>query len=154
MRRSTAFIFDHVWIASLMVLMLFVGKGLTLSGQDSSFVAIQPLQVQDPTPKQEKKHLPKLLDLGANKCKPCIMMAPILKQLQQDFHGKMEVEFVDVWQAENKERALKHKVESIPTQIFFDEQGKELWRHVGFFSREEILDKWKELGYEFHGSRD
>ena len=73
--------------------------------------------------------------------------------MEKTFEGVLDVEFVDVWQPENKSRALKHKIKSIPTQIFFDEHGKELWRHVGFFSREDILSKWKELGYVFKPKR-
>ncbi|MDA3923319.1 MAG: thioredoxin family protein [Kiritimatiellae bacterium] len=92
--------------------------------------------------------LPKLLDLGAHKCIPCKKMAPILDELAIEYKGVFDVEFIDVWQAENKERAKKYMIESIPTQIFFDASGKELWRHVGFISKEDILSKWKELGYE------
>ena len=91
--------------------------------------------------------LPKLLDLGANKCIPCKMMAPILEGLKQEYAGKMNVEFIDVWQ--NEEAGKKYGVEMIPTQIFFDANGKELFRHTGFFGKEDILAKWKELGVPF-----
>jgi thioredoxin 1 len=88
--------------------------------------------------------LPKLVDLGANKCIPCKKMAPILEALKTDFAGQMEVEFIDVW--ENRDAGKKYKVLLIPTQIFFDAAGKELFRHEGFYSREDIVAKWKELG--------
>lgn len=91
--------------------------------------------------------LPRLVDVGADKCIPCIKMAPILEQLQEDFSGKMEVKFVDAWK--NREEATRHRVQMIPTQIFYATDGKELFRHTGFYSREEILGKWRELGYEF-----
>jgi len=39
-------------------------------------------------------------------------------------------------------------VEMIPTQIFLDASGKELFRHTGFFGKEDILAKWKELGVD------
>lgn len=90
------------------------------------------------------KSLPKLLDLGAGKCIPCKMMAPILEELKRDYADKFVTEFIDVWQ--NEEAAKKYGVEVIPTQIFFDAHGKELFRHVGFYGREDILNKWKELG--------
>lgn len=95
------------------------------------------------------KALPKLLDLGATQCIPCKMMAPILEEMKKEYAGRMEVEFIDVWQKENAEKAKKYGIESIPTQIFFDTAGKELWRHVGFISKEDILAKWKELGFDF-----
>jgi thioredoxin 1 len=95
------------------------------------------------------KTLPKLLDLGATQCIPCKMMAPLLEELKKEYAGRMEVEFIDVWQKENAEKAKKYGIESIPTQIFFDPAGKELWRHTGFISKEDILAKWKELGFDF-----
>ena len=88
--------------------------------------------------------LPKLVDLGANQCIPCKMMAPILEELKKEYAGKMKVEFIDVWQDEDAGK--KYGVEMIPTQIFFDVNGKELFRHTGFFSKDDILAKWKQLG--------
>ena len=83
-----------------------------------------------------------LLDLG-------LEMAPILEDLKREYAGILDVEFIDVWQKENAKKAEEYKVESIPTQVFLDSKGKELWRHVGFFSKEDILAKWKELGFSF-----
>lgn len=91
--------------------------------------------------------LPRLVDLGASKCIPCKMMAPILDQLRQDYAGRLEVTFIDVW--ENPRASEEHGVRMIPTQIFFDAQGNELFRHEGFYSRQEILDKWRDLGFDF-----
>ena len=90
--------------------------------------------------------LPKLLDLGATKCIPCKMMAPILEQLKKEYAGRLEVEFIDVWQ--NPDAAKQYKIDLIPTQIFYRDTGKELFRHVGFYGREDILAKWKELGID------
>lgn len=90
--------------------------------------------------------LPKLLDLGATKCIPCKMMAPILEGLKKEYAGRMNVEFIDVW--ENENAGKEYGVEIIPTQIFYDADGKELFRHTGFFGKEDILAKWKELGVD------
>lgn len=90
--------------------------------------------------------LPRLVDLGAGKCIPCKMMAPILDELKEEYQGVFEVEFIDVW--ENKDPALEYGIQMIPTQIFLDASGKELFRHEGFFGKEEILSKWRELGIE------
>jgi thioredoxin 1 len=92
------------------------------------------------------KALPRLVDLGAGRCVPCKMMAPILEDLKKSYAGKMDVEFIDVW--ENPEAGKKVGINVIPTQIFYDAQGKELFRHEGFFGKEDILAKWKELGVE------
>ena len=91
--------------------------------------------------------LPRLVDVGADKCIPCIKMAPILDHLSNDFAGRMEVKFIDAWKS--REEAASYGVQMIPTQIFYAADGEELFRHTGFYSREEILGKWHELGYEF-----
>jgi thioredoxin 1 len=90
--------------------------------------------------------LPKLLDLGAGKCIPCKMMAPILEELKTEYAGRMNVEFIDVWK--NPDAGKQYGIEVIPTQIFYDAEGKEIFRHVGFFAKEDILAKWQALGVD------
>ncbi len=87
---------------------------------------------------------PRLVDLGADKCIPCKMMAPVLEELKKDYAGTLSVELIDVWK--NPDKAKEYGIMIIPTQIFFDASGKELFRHEGFFSKEDILAKWKQLG--------
>ena len=94
-----------------------------------------------------KAALPRLVDLGATRCIPCKMMAPILEDLKKEYAGRMQVEFIDVWQ--NPDAGKKYAIQMIPTQIFFDAAGKELFRHEGFFPKKDILAKWKELSVEF-----
>ncbi len=87
--------------------------------------------------------LPRLVDVGADKCIPCKMMAPILEELRAEYAGSLEVIFVDVWK--KPEEGDKYGVRMIPTQIFYDASGKELYRHLGFMSKEDILKKLQEL---------
>ncbi|MDD5483523.1 MAG: thioredoxin family protein [Kiritimatiellae bacterium] len=89
--------------------------------------------------------LPQLVDLGAGKCIPCKMMAPILEDLKKTHADKFKVEFIDVWQT--PEAGRQYGIRVIPTQIFFAPDGKELFRHEGFYGREDILAKWKQLGF-------
>ena len=91
--------------------------------------------------------LPKLVDVGADKCIPCKMMAPILDELRTEYAGRFEVEFVDAWK--NREEAARYAVQMIPTQIFYAASGKELFRRSGFIGKEDILATWKKLGYDF-----
>ena len=91
---------------------------------------------------QEK--LPKLIDLGAGKCIPCKMMAPILDELKTEYAGKLTVEVIDVW--ENPKEGEKYGISLIPTQIFYDPEGKEFQRHEGFMSKEDILNTFKQKG--------
>jgi thioredoxin 1 len=88
--------------------------------------------------------LPLLVDVGADKCIPCIMMEPILEELKKEYAGVLDVTFVDVWK--NPEEAKKYRVRGIPTQVFYDSSGKELGRHMGFISKDEILESFRNLG--------
>jgi thioredoxin 1 len=91
--------------------------------------------------------LPRLVDVGADQCIPCKAMAPILASLRVDYAGRFEVVFVDVWK--DPAAGRPYRVYMIPTQIFFDGAGRELHRHQGFISREDILATWRRLGYDF-----
>ena len=91
-----------------------------------------------------KTELPTLIDLGAGKCIPCKMMMPVLEELEQSYNDSFHVKFIDVW--ENPDEGKAYNIKLIPTQIFIDATGTELFRHEGFFSKEEILEKWKEFG--------
>jgi thioredoxin 1 len=87
-----------------------------------------------------------MLDLGAKKCVPCKMMAPIMVKLEKAYAEKAAIVFIDVW--ENREQAPRFKVRAIPTQIFFDAQGKEVFRHVGFFDEKSIVAQLTKMGVE------
>jgi len=92
------------------------------------------------------KGLPVLVDLGSDKCQFCKMMAPILEELKSEYEGGLIVDFIDAWK--NPDETTKYGIKLIPTQIFFDASGKELFRHEGFYSKDDILTKWAELGVE------
>jgi thioredoxin 1 len=97
------------------------------------------------------KGLPALIDFGAGKCIKCKMMTPVLKELKKEMAGRLQVNYIDV--GKYSDLADVYKIELIPTQIFFDASGKELFRHEGFISKEDILSKWAELGVEFIKSK-
>ncbi len=93
--------------------------------------------------------LPRLVDLGSVRCQSCLAMVPVLEALTSEYEGRLEVLFIDVWKEPGE--ADRYGIQLIPTQIFFDSGGKELFRHEGFFSREDIMAKWKDLGFKFDG---
>ncbi len=88
--------------------------------------------------------LPRLVELGSGTCTPCKLMAPILEELKRSYAQTFDVEFIDI--RENPDAGEQYGIRLIPTQIFYDAAGTELFRHEGFFSREEILATWKEYG--------
>lgn len=87
-----------------------------------------------------------MVDLGAHKCVPCKMMAPILEKLTKAYKGKAAIIFIDVWQ--DRSQAKKYGIRAIPTQIFFDKRGKEVYRHVGFMGEDAIIDQLKKMGVD------
>ncbi len=94
--------------------------------------------------KVPEKGMVTMIDLGAKKCIPCKMMAPILEKLEKVYRGKAAIVFIDVW--ENRGQAGRFGIQIIPTQIFFDPEGKEIFRHVGFMNEEAIVAQLQKMG--------
>jgi len=87
---------------------------------------------------------PTVIDLGARTCIPCKKMAPILESLSSEYRSKASVLFIDVH--ENQAAAEKFRIQMIPTQVFFNAQGKEVKRHVGFMEKAEIVKELRAAG--------
>jgi len=85
-----------------------------------------------------------MIDLGAKKCVPCKMMAPIMEKMDTVYEGKAAIVFIDVWK--HREQARRFGVKAIPTQIFFDSEGNEIFRHVGFMAEEDIVKQLEKMG--------
>lgn len=86
------------------------------------------------------------VELGSVRCIPCRMMMPIMKEIEEKYGDEVKVIFYDVWTQEGRPYAEKYGIRAIPTQIFLDENGKEFFRHVGFFPREELFEVLKKKG--------
>jgi len=95
-------------------------------------------------PEVPAKNMVTMVDLGAKSCVPCKMMAPILEKLEKDYKDRAAIVFIDVWK--DPEQAKQYGVRVIPTQIFYDRQGKEVLRHTGFMSEEAIVTQLKKMG--------
>ena len=109
-------------------------------------VLLVPLAAYAETPQVPVPGMVTMVDLGAKKCIPCKMMAPILEALETEYDGRAAIVFIDVWEHPNE--AEKYGLRSIPTQIFYDAEGKERWRHVGFLDKASIEAKLRELGVQ------
>jgi len=90
------------------------------------------------------KNMVTMVDLGARSCIPCKMMAPILEKLEKIYAGRAAIIFIDVW--EDRAKAREFGIESIPTQIFYDKNGKEVYRHQGFLPEEAIIAQLDKMG--------
>ncbi len=82
------------------------------------------------------KNMVTMVDLGADKCIPCKLMAPILERLKSEYKDRAAIIFIDVWK--DPEQAKQYGISSIPTQIFYEKSGKERYRHAGFMDEQEI----------------
>lgn len=110
--------------------------------EETQTTAIPPVPTQD---------MVTMVDLGAHKCIPCKMMAPIIKELQTEYEGRASIIFIDVW--EHREQARRFGIRGIPTQIFYDKEGKEASRHVGFLDKKSIVATFEKLGIPEKGAQ-
>ncbi|MFC1764060.1 thioredoxin family protein [Planctomycetota bacterium] len=96
---------------------------------------------------QEDPNAPMLLEFGSYSCPPCKRMFPILQELRQTYPTTLRVLFIDLGKEENLTAGSLHGIQLMPTQIYKDPNGTEIFRHEGFVSKQDIVAKWKELGY-------
>lgn len=104
-----------------------------------TLLILSPLQEAWSAPVIPAKDTVTMADLGSTSCVPCKLMEPIIEELQQEYKGRAAILFVDV--AKDRESARKFNIRAIPTQIFFDATGKEVWRHAGFLEKKVIIQK-------------
>jgi thioredoxin 1 len=133
----------HVKTISLGVLALMglIGVFWSQFARAPSEATFQKSQVSGEIP---VKGMPTMVDLGANECIPCKMMVPVMEKVEKKYHGKAAIVFIDVWK--DKEPARRFGIRAIPTQIFFDKEGKEVFRHEGFMSEAEIDKVFQKMG--------
>jgi len=91
-----------------------------------------------------KVPLPKLLDFGAGKCIPCKKMAPILKELSEEYKDRVIIKIIEIDQ--ERELTQINRIRLIPTQIFFDSKNQEVFRHEGFMAKEQIKKVFEKMG--------
>ncbi|MEN6521767.1 MAG: thioredoxin family protein [Armatimonadota bacterium] len=102
-------------------------------------------------PRQQKMRPAKLIELGSTTCVPCKKMLPLMGELKRDYAGKLEIVTIDIH--EDEKAVDKYDINMIPAQIFFDSNGKEIFRHEGFFSKEDIIEAFKSHGVDLASSR-
>lgn len=122
------------WVISIFMLIAW-WAAVPVIASDSTTAEIP----QVPTP-----GLVTMVDLGANKCIPCKMMAPIIEELKKEYMDRAAIIFIDVW--EHKEQAKRFGIQTIPTQIFYDKEGNEAGRHIGFMDKKSIVEAFEKLG--------
>jgi thiol-disulfide isomerase/thioredoxin len=103
------------------------------------------LSLDNPVDRARQSGKPSLVDFGATGCGPCDRMTPILTNLGKKYKDKLNVVFVHV----NQEEILTSRfgINNIPVQVFFDQKGREVYRHTGFLSERAIEEKLNDLGW-------
>ena len=86
----------------------------------------------------EKKPLVTFVELGSVNCIPCRQMQPVMKAIEKKYGDQVKVVFYDVWKPDQRKYAEQYGIKLIPTQVFLDAAGKELFRHEGFYPEAEI----------------
>jgi len=120
-------------LGSMVLMGLFFIFAASYSAEKSSVIPDVPV-----------KGMVTMVDVGAKACIPCKMMVPIMEKMEKVYQGKAAIIFIDVWV--NREQAPRFGVSAIPTQIFYDPKGKEVYRHVGFMSEEAIVAQLQKMG--------
>ncbi len=94
----------------------------------------------------ETKYKATFIELGSVRCIPCQKMQPVIKSVEEKYGDQVKVIFYDVWTSQGKEDAKQFDFDAIPTQLFLDENGREYFRHVGFFPEDELVKILKQKG--------
>lgn len=140
------YLLDEKWRAAVAEHIRGIGKSVPIVVSAAWAKGEAALARDNPVDQARTSGLPSLVDFGATGCRPCDMLAPILKTLTKKFRGKLNVLFIHV----GKEKALasRYGISSIPVQVFFDKDGREVFRHVGFFAQDAIERKLAEMGVQ------
>jgi thioredoxin 1 len=106
-----------------------------------TFVALMAVQLHSQTKTSgdtSQKPSITFVELGSVNCIPCRQMQPVMKSIEDKYAGQVKVVFHDVWKEDQRRYAEEYKIRVIPTQVFLDQDGRELMRHEGFFPEKDI----------------
>jgi thioredoxin 1 len=121
-----------------MISLVLLGTALLLSPVDAAFA--------DPaaSPEVPVKGMVTMVDFGAPFCAPCKAMAPFLEKLEKEYKERAAIIVLDV--GKSPELCDKFGITELPTQVFYNKQGKEVFRHKGFMKEEAIVKQLKKMG--------
>jgi thioredoxin 1 len=140
-----AFAVVVVLVAILLVLALKHATRNTTRGPDRDDpAAMVPLEPIPASYASSAPGIPRLAALGAGECIPCKAMAPIRAELRREYAGALVVDFYDVWKDPAAGRHFR--IRAIPTLIFYDAEGREVGRLLGFVPKADILAAYARWG--------
>ena len=100
----------------------------------------KPIEVTDDTFEEKvlKSSIPVIVDFWAEWCPPCKMIAPFLREIAEEYDGRVSVCKVDV--DNNQETAKKYRIQSIPTLLFVS-QGEIRDQVIGAMPKDQITTR-------------
>ena len=98
----------------------------------------------NPLDKARATGKPTLAIFSASSCCGPDKMIPVRDALLRKYDAKIDIVYIEP----KKEQILatRYAIRAIPTQIFYDNSGKEFYRHSGFYSEKDIINKLSEMG--------
>jgi thioredoxin 1 len=136
--------FLTLWVFLAMVLGVLASGGIAGAASRTD-AGKKPAVVQKETQKKSDIKVT-FVELGSVNCIPCKMMQPVMAEIEKEFGDQVKVVFYDVWTREGRPYGEKYKIQAIPTQVFLDKNGREYFRHMGYFSKEEIVKVLQKQG--------
>ena len=130
----------------LILLAMTVTTGCGQNSKSEKNANEKKAQEKSAQKQEEVNYKVTFIELGSERCIPCQKMQPIMKSIEEKYPDQVNVVFHDVWTPEGKPYARKYNIKVIPTQVFLDENGKEYFRHKGFFPEEELEKVLKRKG--------
>jgi len=121
-----------------------LGESIPITISKSWALAQCKKEKDNPVAKARASGLPTLVEFGAKGCVPCDMMQPVLDNLEVKYKGRLNIVFIHV--GEQQILGSKYGVRSIPVQVFFDKNGKEFFRHTGFYEQAKVEKKLAAMG--------
>ena len=123
---------------SRMICLFFLGTAFLLSPMHGA--SAEPAV----HPEVPVKDMVTMVDFGAPYCAPCKAMAPFLEKLEKEYKDRAAIVVLDVGKAPDV--CERYNITELPTQIFYNKQGKEVLRHKGFMKEEDIVKQLKKMG--------
>jgi len=140
----SAFLLEQKKVAALDAHMEDLGKRTDIR-LNQNWVKKQAKSARDnPVDQARMSGKPTLVQFGAPGCPPCDMMQPILGRLKKKFSDKLNIVFAQV--RKNPILGARFGIRSIPVQVFFDKNGQETFRHVGFYAEDDVLKQLAKMG--------
>jgi len=131
------------FIVTVALFAAFTFLSFSLDCRDASAQKVPGKQAETKAPDQAVAKsdtvLVTFVEIGSVKCIPCKAMQPIMKAVEEEYKGQIKIIFHDVWTPKGKEDAMKYNIRIIPTQVFLDKNGKEYYRHEGYFPKDDVV---------------